>query len=175
MSCENLDFESLSDTEYVRECLYLYLNNEPLRSIDLLEKRKEKSLIANYGYVFVHFVTSIISFNRAKLTEASVNLKDLERKCALEQPGWLASLKLKVFRNQQRYVDWQTLLDELDRDVILADTLLCTTVFQILESNYIKSILSIRRAFKIYTQTFKQINDLCNQYAVVEEPSEVGE
>jgi hypothetical protein len=172
MSCENLDFESLSDTEFVRECLYLYLNNNPLRAIDLLEKRKEKSLITNYGHVFVHFVTSIISFNRGKLTEVSASLRELERRCTMEQPGWLASLKLKVFRN---YIDWQTLLDELDRDVILADTLLCTTVLQILDSNYIKSILSIRRAFKIYTQTFKQINDLCNQYAVADEPSEVGE
>ncbi|KAG5682195.1 hypothetical protein PVAND_011563 [Polypedilum vanderplanki] len=175
MSCENLDFESLSDTEYVRECFYLYLNNEPLRAIDLLEKRKEKSLITNYGHVFIHFVSSIISFNRTKLSESSVNLKELERKCTVEQPGWLASLKSKVFRNQQRYVDWQTLLDELDREIILADTLLCATVLQILESNYIKSILSIRRAFKIYTQTFKQINDLCNQYAVVNEPSEIAD
>lgn len=174
MSCEQIDFDTLSESQYVKECFYLYLNNETSRAIDLLERKKETSLIINYGFIFLHFVTSIISFDKTKLVEVSDDLKELEKKCT-EQTGWLESLKLKVlFRSRERHVHWKSLVEDFDRDILLADTLLCLTAIYFLENNYFKAILTLRRAFKIYTQIFKQIHQLCNEYSVNDESIYLG-
>lgn len=166
MSCENLDFESLSDLEFAKYGLSLYLNNEPLQAIELLEKRN--SLVIDYVVCLLQVFNALISFDKNKIAETSTLLKELERKCLAEQPSWFRSIKT-LFRNQRTlFTRKKSIIEDLERDIILADVLLCSAVLSIVEfdvSNYIKAALTLRRAHKIYHQTMKKIHELCSQFA----------
>lgn len=167
MSCENLDLENLSDLECVKNGISLYLNNEPLLAIEFLEKRKENSLIIDYSSCLLHFFDALIKLDKTKITEASTLLKDLERKCISEQPSWLKSIKTLFQNNRTLYTRKKSIIEDLERDIILADVLLCSAVLSIVEfdvSNYIKAALTLRRAHKIYHQTMRKIHEFCSQF-----------
>lgn len=168
MRCENLDFENLSDLEFAKNGLSLYLNNEPLQAITFLEKRRESSLIIDYVSCLLQVFNALISFDKIKIAETSTLLKELERKCLAEQPGWFKSIKT-LFRNQRAlFTRKKSIILDLERDIILADVLLCSAVLSIVEfdvSNYIKAALTLRRAHKIYHQTMKKIHELCSEFS----------
>lgn len=168
MSCENLDV-SLSDLEFAKYGLSLYLNNEPVQAIELLEKRKENSLVIDYVVCLLQVCNALISLDKNKIAETSTLLKELERKCYAEQPGWLRSIKKTLFRSQHSlYTRKKSIINDLERDIILADVMLCSAVLSIVEfdvSSYIKAALTLRRAHKMYHQTMKKINELCSQFA----------
>jgi hypothetical protein len=163
-SCEDLNLSSLNDCDYVKQGFCLWINNKPTQAIDFLEQRKD-CLIADYGAVLLHFFNALISFDRSKMNEASVLLRELEKKCNPEQ-GWLKSIKTKLFGEQRDYVSRKSILNELEREIILADTLLCSSILIGIScdvSSYIKAALILRRAWKIYNQIFKEIHELCMQ------------
>lgn len=178
MSCENLDFESLSDLEYVKNGLNLYLNNEPLEAIEFLRKRSENSLLINYVWCLLQVFNALITLDKHKITEASTLLRELERKCLSEAPGWFKSIKT-LFRNQRvLFTRKKSIIEDLERDIILADVLLCSAVLSIVEfdvSNYIKAALTLRRAHKIYHQTMRKIHELCSEYADESSPFDLSE
>lgn len=93
-SIEDLNLDTLSDCDYVKQGFCMWINNEPVKAIDFLEKRKEK-LNVEYGAVLLHFFNALISFDRNKISEASILLRDLEKKCTPDQ-GWLKSIKTKL-------------------------------------------------------------------------------
>jgi hypothetical protein len=168
MSCENLDFENLSDLEFVKSGINFYLNNNDKNyAIAFLEQRKAKSLIIDYAVCLLHVANALISFeDKNKIREANVLLRELERKCISDQPGWLRSITTTFFR-QQRTLK-KSIIEGIERDIILADVNLFSAVLSIIEfdvSNYIKAALTLRRAYKIYHQTMKKIHELCSQYA----------
>jgi Protein of unknown function (DUF3808) len=170
MSCENLDLENLGDLEYVKSGISFYLNNEPAYAIEFLEKRKEKSLKIDYALCLLYVANALISLeDKNKIAEANVLLKELERKCIAEQPGWLRSITTTLFRQQRTlFTRKKSIVEDLERDIILADILLFSAVLSIIEfdvSNYIKAALTLRRAYKIYHQTMKKIHELCSQFA----------
>lgn len=164
-SCENLDLETLNDCDYVKHGFCMWINNEPLKAIDFLEKRKEK-LSVEYGAVLLHFFNALISFDRNKIAEASIIIRDFERKCSPDQ-GWIQSIRSKLFGDQRECSTRKSILEELEREIILADTLLCSSILIGIScdvSSYIKAALILRRAWKIYNTIFNEIHDLCNQY-----------
>jgi Protein of unknown function (DUF3808) len=176
MSCEDLDCENLSDLDYAKEGISKYLNNEPLTAIDYLDKRKDTSLLINYCSALLQVTNAVISFDRTKISSASAVLRDIEKKC--ESSGWLQTLKSRIFgsHHQGRFLQ-KSLLDELEKQIILADVLLCNAILTSLDfevSSYIKAALILRRAWKIYHQTFKQIQDLCCQYFSDEASIKIG-
>lgn len=168
MSCENLDLESLCDLDYVKHGLSLYLNNEQLLAIEFLERRKEKSLVIDYAACLLRVFNSLITLDKNKISETTLLLRDLERRCIAEQPGWIKSIKT-LFRSSRGLVTHRkSIIDDIERDIILADVLLCSSVLAIVEfdvSNYIKAALTLRRAHKIYCHTMRKIHELCGQYA----------
>lgn len=169
------DLETLSDCDYVKHGFCLWINNEPVKAIDFLEKRKEK-LSVEYGAVLLHFFNALISFDRNKITEASLMLRELEQKCTPEQ-GWFKSIKSKFFGEQRDYVSRKSILEELEREIILADVCLCSSILIGIScdvSSYIKAALILRRAWKIYNQIFAEIHDLCNQYSCDGSQVEMG-
>lgn len=164
-SCEDLNLESLGDCDYVKHGFCVWINNEPLKAIDFLEKRKE-ILSVEYGAVLLHFFNALISFDRHKIAEASTMLRELEKRCTPEQ-GWFKSIKTKLFGEQRDFVSRKSILVELEREIILADTLLCSSILIGIScdvSSYIKAALILRRAWKMYNQIFKEIQELCNQH-----------
>lgn len=166
MSCENLDFES--ELEFVKYGLGLYLNNEPLQAIEWLEKRGENSLVIDYVVCLLQVFNALISLDKNKIAETSSLLKELERKCIAEQPSWLRSIKTLFSNHRALFTRKKSIIENLERDIILADVLLCSAVLSIVEfdvSNYIKAALTLRRAHKTYHQTMKKIHELCSQFA----------
>lgn len=165
MSCENLDLESLCDLDYVKHGLGLYLNNDQLLAIEFLERRKDKSLNIDYAVCLLRVCNSLITLDKNELAKTSLLLRELERKCIAEQPGWIKSIKT-LFKGSRGVVTHRkSIIEDLERDIILADVLLCSSVLAIVEfdvSNYIKAALTLRRAHKIYCQTMKKIQELCN-------------
>lgn len=168
-SCENLDLDSLSDCEYVKHGLTIWINNEPQKAIEFLDKRRDV-LSVEFGSVLLRFFNALISFDRCRIAEASSLLRALERKCSPPEQGWFRSIKSKLFgtSDQQRELTCRkSILFELEREIILADVLLCSSILIGVScdvSSYIKSALILRRTLKIYNQTMKGINELCNQY-----------
>lgn len=174
-SCEDLNLESLGDCDYVNHGFCMWINNEPARAIDFLEKRKD-TLSVDYGAVLLHFFNALISFDRNKIAEASMMLRELEKKCTPEQ-GWLQSIRTKLFGEQRDFVTRKSILNQLEREIILADTLLCSSILIGIScdvSSYIKAALILRRAWKIYNQIFKEIHDLCNQHFCDDSRMEMG-
>lgn len=175
-SCDDLNLETLGDCDYVKHGFCMWINNEPVKAIDFLEKRKE-TLSVEYGAVLLHFFNALISFDRNKIAEASALLRELERKCNPEQQGWFQSIRTKLFGEQRDFVTRKSILNELEKEIILADTLLCSSILIGIScdvSSYIKAALILRRAWKIYNQTFKEIHELCNQYFCDESQMEIG-
>lgn len=174
-SCEDINLDSLSDCDYVKHAFCMWINNEPTEAIDFLEKRKD-CLIAEYGAVLLRFFNALISFDRNKINEASLLLREVEKKCNPEQ-GWLKSIRTKLFGEQRDYVSRKSILNELEREIILADILLCSSILIGIScdvSSYIKAALIIRRAWKIYNQIFKEVHELCTQYFFDESQSNFG-
>lgn len=174
-SCEELNLDSLNDSDYVKHGFCLWINNEPTEAIKFLEKRKD-CLVTEYGSILLHFFNALISFDRNKINEVSTLLRELEKKCNPEQ-SWLKSIKTKLF-GQRDYVSRKSILIELEREIILADILLCSSILIGIScdvSSYIKAALILRRAWKIYNQIFKEIHDLCTQNFSDGTQSDVGE
>lgn len=168
-SCEDVNLETLSDCDYVKQGIILWINNEPQKAIDFLEKRKDV-LGAEYGAVLLHFFNAIISFDRSKINDATRLLQALERKCTPYQ-GWLKSIRSKLFGEQRDSMTRKSILEELEREIILADTLLCSSILIGIScdvSSYIKAALILRRAWKIYNQAFKEIQELCSDESQLE-------
>lgn len=166
-SCENL-LDSLSDCEYLKHGLTIWINNEPEKAVEFLEKRKN-ILSIEYGSVLLRFFNALISFDRCRIAEVSSLLRSLERKCSPPEQGWFRSIKSKLFgtSEQRELTCRKSILFELEREIILADVLLCSSILIGVScdvSSYIKSALILRRTLKIYNQTMKGINELCNQY-----------
>lgn len=165
-SCDDLNLETLGDCDYVKHGFCMWINNEPVQAIDFLEKRKE-ILSVEFGAVLLHFFNALISFDRNKIAEASLLLHELERKCAPDQ-GWLQSIRTKLFGGQRGNMTRKSILNELEKEIILADTLLCSSILIGIScdvSSYIKAVLILRRAWKIYNQVFEEIHELCKQYS----------
>lgn len=137
----------------------------------------EKSLCIEYGAVLLHFFNALISFDRNKINETSLMLRELEKKCTPEQ-GWFQSIRTKFFGEQREYSSRKSILDDLEREIILADTLLCSSILIGIScdvSSYIKAALILRRAWKIYNQSFKDIHELCNHHFHEESPIQIGQ
>ncbi|CRK98074.1 CLUMA_CG011443, isoform A [Clunio marinus] len=174
-SCEELNVESLSDCDYVKQGFCMWINNEPVNAIDFLEKRKEV-LCVEYGAVLLHFFNALISFDRNKISEVTLLLRNIEKKCSQEQ-GWLQSIRTKLFGEQRDYSSRKSILDDLEKEIILADTLLCSSILIGISCDmpsYIKAAFILRRAWKIYNQIFKEIHELCSELCNDESPMEMG-
>lgn len=172
---EDLDLGTLSDCDYVKHGFCMWINNEPVKAIDFLEKRKDK-LSVEYGAALLHFFNALISFDRNKIAEASLMLREIEKKCTPDQ-GWFKSIRTKLFGEQRDSASRKSILDELEKEIILADTLLCSSILIGIScdvSSYIKAALILRRAWKIYNQIFEEIHDLCNQYFSDGSEMEIG-
>lgn len=160
-SSEDLNLESLNDCDYISQGFCTWINNEPVKAIDFLEKRKE-ILCVEYAAVLLKFFNALISFDRNKIANASVALREFEKKCSPDQ-GWLKSIRTKLFGEQRSDVSKKSILDGLEREIILADTLLCSSILIGISgdvSSYIKAALVLRKAWKIYIQVFKEIQEL---------------
>lgn len=172
-SCDDLNLESLNDCDYAKHGFCMWINNEPVNAIDFLNKRKEV-LSVEYSAVLLNFFNALISFDRNKIAQSFTDLREFEKKCTPPDQSWLKSIQTRLF-GEQRNESKKSIVDGLEREIILADTLLCSSILIGISgdvSSYIKAALVLRKAWKIYTQVFKDIAELCQQYC--SEDNELG-
>lgn len=99
-----------------------------------------------------------MTFEDDKLAEALAYLKEAERKCTLDT-GWLKSVKTKVFGNENGF----SRAEELESQIILADSQLCIAILTVLQQDitgYFKGGWVLRKSWKIYQHTYKEISEL---------------
>lgn len=98
-----------------------------------------------------------MSFEEDKLTIALTTLRETERKCT-SQNGWVKSFKTKVLGSQLEDV-----ARTLECQIILADTQVCVAILTFLQqefTGYLKGSWVLRKAWKIYQQTYTQVLNL---------------
>lgn len=101
-----------------------------------------------------------MSFEEEKLTVALNTLRETEKKCTSEC-GWVKTFKTKVLGTQLEDV-----AETLECQIILADTQVCVAILTFLQqefTGYLKGSWVLRKAWKIYQQTYSQILNLYRQ------------
>ncbi|XP_050299544.1 tetratricopeptide repeat protein 39C-like isoform X2 [Anthonomus grandis grandis] len=98
-----------------------------------------------------------MSFEDDKLSKAILRLKEVEKRCSI-QAGWIKSLSQKVFGTPS--TDTQSLAEQLETQIILADSQVCIAILTFLQqdlSGYFKGGWVLRKAWKVYQRTYKEI------------------
>ncbi|GLV44942.1 hypothetical protein CBL_14486 [Carabus blaptoides fortunei] len=109
------------------------------------------------GYAFATFMDALMSFEEERLDEALVIMRDTEKKCAADI-GWLKSVKSKMFGSKAINI-----AEKLENQIILADIQVCVAIITFLQqefSGYLKGGWVLRKAWKIYHQTYMEIVDI---------------
>jgi hypothetical protein len=176
----------LSDSEYTKAGISLWINNQPRSAILHLEKKKS-SLNVCHGYVLLNFVVksidffhliqimnyaffialknAVISFETDKIEEVKVLLKDLESRSS-RNLGWIRSiLKSRLFGYGQERND-KSLIQTLEEQIILADTQLCSAILEGMSQDIagiMKAGWLLRKAWKVYDTTYRHIYHLYNE------------
>jgi len=100
-------------------------------------------------------------------------LKELEKRCTYEY-GFLKSVKTRIFGTSAPIKPLQTILEE---QIILADSQLCSAILTFLTndiSGLMKGSWLLRKAWKVYQQTYNQIFGLYNQIIINESLSDLN-
>lgn len=98
-----------------------------------------------------------MTFEEDKLSIALTTLRETEKKCTAEC-GWVKSFKTKVLGSQMENV-----ARTLECQIILADTQVCVAILTFLQqefTGYLKGGWVLRKAWKIYQQTYLQVLNL---------------
>ncbi|XP_071948987.1 tetratricopeptide repeat protein 39C-like [Antedon mediterranea] len=139
----------------------LMLNNGFREAESIFQKYKNYSPLMSGGYSFVCFLNAIMSFEDDKMDSAMAALKDTEKMCTVKKSE--KSLRVKIFgnnTNSKKVALPMSLEDRLQRLIILADCQLymAMIIFSRFEiSGFVKGGWLIRKAFKLYEKTYKEI------------------
>ncbi|XP_063710057.1 tetratricopeptide repeat protein 39C-like isoform X2 [Culicoides brevitarsis] len=155
------DASEMSESEYARVGIALWLNNKPLEAEDHFKKRKNK-LQVEAGYTFISFLNAIISWETNKIEDAQRQLRELDKHCASEN-GWLKTVRVKLFGSNSPA---KTLAQTLEEQIIMADSQLCSSILVGLTQDIggmMKAGWSLRKAWKLYQTSYTQISELYRQ------------
>ncbi|ENN75984.1 tetratricopeptide repeat protein 39C isoform X2 [Dendroctonus ponderosae] len=139
-----------------RQGINLLINNGYAES-EALFCKFPNSLVMYAGYSFTVFMDALMSFEEEKLSKAIVVLKEVEKRCTA-QTGWFKSISQKVFGSSIENA--QTLADQLETQIILADSQVCLAIITFLQqdlSGYFKGGWVLRKAWKVYQRSYKDI------------------
>lgn len=148
--------EQVPDWVLAKKGIRMLINNNAKDAQDLFSQFPD-SLPMCAGYSFATFMDALMTFEDDKLQLATCVLKEVERKCTAEN-GWFKSVK-KAFGNN----DNTTLAESLETQIILADSQVCLAILTFLQqdiSGYFKGGWVLRKAWKVYQNTYSQILQL---------------
>lgn len=106
-----------------------------------------------------------MSFEEEKLTKALASLREVEQRCTSED-GWLKTVKNKVFGESSTGRISKTYAEQLETQIILADSQVCIATLTFLQQDitgYLKGGWVLRKAWKIYQKLYKEILELYNE------------
>ncbi|XP_066253168.1 uncharacterized protein [Euwallacea similis] len=136
----------------------LLVNNNHMESEELFMQYPD-SLIMYAGYSFTVFMDALMSFEDEKLTKAILILREVEKRCTT-QNSWFKSISQKVFGSSTDSTASQSLAEQLEAQIILADSQVCLAILTFLQqdlSGYFKGGWVLRKAWKVYQKTYKEI------------------
>ncbi|KAL8581309.1 hypothetical protein ACOMHN_034388 [Nucella lapillus] len=152
---------SFDDVETSITGINMLLNNGFDEAFVLFEKYKDESALMHSGYSFVFFMQALMSFEEEKLAEALKVLQETEKRCEVSD-GFVKSFKRK-FTKKKKTADTLSLEDRVQRQVIVADSLLYQAILIFTNQDipsYIRGGWHLRKAWKIYDKVHREVTRL---------------
>nr|XP_033789760.1 tetratricopeptide repeat protein 39C isoform X2 [Geotrypetes seraphini] len=121
----------------------------------------------SFGASFVSFLNAMMTFEEEKMQIACDDLKTTERLCESEEMGVIETIKNKIKKNVSAGRCTQSMVDRLQRQIIVADCQVYLAVLSFVKqelSAYIKGGWILRKAWKIYNKCYLDINVLQEMY-----------
>ncbi|XP_064597427.1 tetratricopeptide repeat protein 39C-like [Liolophura sinensis] len=152
----------LDDSDLAHQGISLLLNNKFKEAKELFETHKNGSPLMHMGSSFVAFMEGLMSFEDERLSVAMKALQETEKRCETNN-GFVSSFKRKLSRKKNTTQSQLNLEDKLQRDVIIADTILYQSILTFLNQDipsYVKGGWLLRKAYKIYDRVHKTVVQL---------------
>ncbi|XP_044016905.1 tetratricopeptide repeat protein 39C-like isoform X1 [Aphidius gifuensis] len=143
---------------FAKKGLKLFLNNKPDEA-EILFAQRPDSFHIKTARCYMLFMNALMTFENDKLEEAVKLLNETEREC-VDDVGWFKTVKNRVFNNDKLHDDYGK---KLENQIVLADTQVCAAMLVFLQqevSSYVRGGWMMRKAWKIYQQTYLQLFQL---------------
>ncbi|XP_029447004.1 tetratricopeptide repeat protein 39C [Rhinatrema bivittatum] len=155
------------DVELALAGINMLLNNGFKESDQLFRKYRNHSPLMSFGASFVSFLNAMMTFEEEKMQTACDDLKTTEKLCESEEMGVIETIKNKIKKNVTAGRSAQSMVDRLQRQIIVADCQVYLAVLSFVKqelSAYIKGGWILRKAWKIYNKCYVDINALQEMY-----------
>ncbi|XP_006634105.1 tetratricopeptide repeat protein 39C [Lepisosteus oculatus] len=153
--------EHLDDAELALQGINMLLNNGFRESDDLFRKHRNHSPLMSFGASFVSFLNAMMTFEEEKMHMACEDLKTTEKLCESDDTGVIETIKNKIKRNTDSQRSTSSVVDRLQRQIIVADCQVYLAVLSFVKqelSAYIKGGWILRKAWKIYNKCYSDIS-----------------
>eukprot|EP00079_Xenopus_tropicalis_P026026 XP_012819695.1 PREDICTED: tetratricopeptide repeat protein 39C isoform X1 [Xenopus tropicalis] len=154
------------DAELALVGINMLLNNGFKESDQLFRKYRNNSPLMSFGASFVSFLNAMMTFEEEKMQLACDDLKMTEKLCESDE-GVIETIKNKIKKNVDIRKSSQSMVDRLQRQIIVADCQVYIAVLSFVKqelSAYIKGGWILRKAWKIYNKCYVDINALQEMY-----------
>ncbi|MBN3271855.1 TT39C protein, partial [Polyodon spathula] len=157
-SCQSID-----DAELALQGINMLLSNGFRESDELFRKYRNHSPLMSFGASFVSFLNAVMTFEEEKMHTACEDLKTTEKLCESGEAGVIETIKNKLKRNVDSQKPPLSVVDRLQRQIIVADCQVYLAVLAFVKqevSGYIKGGWILRKAWKIYNKCYSDIGVL---------------
>ncbi|KAJ7338750.1 hypothetical protein JRQ81_012652 [Phrynocephalus forsythii] len=157
----------IEDSELALAGINMLLNNGFRESDQLFRKYRNHSPLMSFGASFVSFLNAMMTFEEEKMQLACDDLRSTEKLCESEEAGVIETIKNKIKKNVDGRKAAPTMIDRLQRQIIVADCQVYLAVLSFVKqelSAYIKGGWILRKAWKIYNKCYTDINTLQELY-----------
>uniref|UniRef100_A0A3P8WPN4 Tetratricopeptide repeat domain 39C n=1 Tax=Cynoglossus semilaevis TaxID=244447 RepID=A0A3P8WPN4_CYNSE len=155
--------DSINDAELALIGINMLLNNGFKESDELFRKYRNHSPLMSFGASFVSFLNAMMTFEEEKMQLAFEDLKATEKMCESENAGVIETIKNKIKKNVDSHRSAMAALDQLQRQIIIADCQVYLAVLSFIKqelSAYIKGGWILRKAWKMYNKCYSDITHL---------------
>ncbi|KAK6491952.1 tetratricopeptide repeat protein 39C isoform X1 [Huso huso] len=155
--------QSIDGAELALQGINMLLNNGFRESDELFKKYRNHSPLMSFGASFVSFLNAMMTFEEEKMHMACEDLKTTEKLCESDEAGVIEIIKNKIKRNVDSQKPPPSVIDRLQRQIIVADCQVYLAVLSFVKqevSAYIKGGWILRRAWKIYNKCYSDIGVL---------------
>ncbi|XP_018613252.1 tetratricopeptide repeat protein 39C [Scleropages formosus] len=154
--------EHINDAELALQGINMLLNNGFRESDELFRKYRNHSPLMSFGASFVSFLNAMMTFEEEKMQMACEDLKATEKLCESDI-GVIETIKNKIKRSVDSQSTGMTVVDRLQRQIIVADCQVYLAVLSFVKqelSAYIKGGWILRKAWKMYNKCHSDISML---------------
>ncbi|XP_035270311.1 tetratricopeptide repeat protein 39C-like [Anguilla anguilla] len=152
--------ERIDDAELALQGINMLLNNGFRESDELFRKYRNYSPLMSFGASFVSFLNAMMTFEEEKMQTACEDLRATEKLCESDNAGVIETIKNKIKKNVDSPRPGVTVVDRLQRQIIVADCQVYLAVLSFVKqelSAYIKGGWILRKAWKMYNKCHSDI------------------